>query len=807
VALFSLMDLRDAARGLRRAPAITVSGILCLALGLAVTTDVSSAVDRALLQPLPFRDPGQLLRIYRTTPHFDTGPTSAPNYEEIARATRALSAVSALTPSSVLVPLPSDALKLSAYNVSGNLFSMLGTPALRGRLLMPTDEAASAAPVAVLSEEAWRSRFGADASIVGRELTIDGQPRTVVGVLPHDFRVPLGVTVARADIWLPLSISPNQRSQRRSNYLMLIGRLAEGATTATASDELGRLFAGIVDANPELRGEGLRVVSLASEGVRNVRQPLLLMLGAVGIVLMIAATNVASLLLARGVHRRRETAIRAALGGERWSVMRPILAEALLLTAVGLTTGLFLAWAGLKTIGALAASRVPQVAGLTMDLRVIAFAVALSIIVAVVCGALPAWRSTGVDPQDALRSGRGGGADRTQHRLLGVLVIAEVGLSLVLLVAAGLVLKGFAGLLRQDPGFDAERMLTMQVSVSPARHQDGTAVSRFLEPAIAAIEQVPGVERAASISLLPYDNWGWNFNIRYEGQSGDDPTRLPLAENRVVTPGFFETTGQRLASGRLLTESDDDRPQSPLVVVVNQALVRRDFPGVDPIGKRFHRGDTTFATIVGVVSDIRNFGPFTDPRPEVYSTFRQQGGWTTFPVVVRSQGVDPVSLIAPVRAAIRGVDPEAAITRVLPMQEVIAESVGQPRFYLVLLGVFAVVAVLLAVAGVYGVLSYAVAQRSREFGIRSALGSTPRHLVTLVTGQGMRLVAIGLALGIAGSFGATRLLGSLLYGVSALDVPTWALSCVTLGLVGLLATLVPAVRSSRIEPVRVMRDD
>jgi predicted permease len=343
--------------------------------------------------------------------------------------------------------------------------------------------------------------------------------------------------------------------------------------------------------------------------------------------------------------------------------------------------------------------------------------------------------------------------------------------------------------------------------VSPARYQDGAAVSRFLEPAVAAIEQIPGVDHAGSISLLPYDNWGWNFNIRYEGQSAEDQTRLPIVENRVVTPGFFAATGQRLARGRLLTPSDDERPEAPLVVVVNEALVRRDFPGLDPIGKRIHWGDTRFVTIVGVVSDIRNFGPFIEPRPEVYWTFRQQGGWTTFPIVVRARGVDPVSLAGPVRAAIRGVDPEAAITRVLPMQELIADSVGQPKFYLTLLGVFAVVAVLLAVAGVYGVLSYVVAQRSREFGIRSALGSTPQRLVTLVAGQGMQLVGIGLALGLVGSFGATRLLGSLLYGVSALDVPTWGLAVVTLALVGLLATLVPAIRSSRVEPVTVMRDE
>ena len=806
--LLTVADLREAARGLRRTPAITISAVTCLALGLAVTTDISSAIDRALLQPLPFEEPERLVTVYRTTPHSNSWPFSAPNFDDLARSSERLSALAAVSQTDVLISRSGEGLKVQGLRVSGNLFATLGARPLRGRLLTPTDDRLDQPQVAVISEELWRSQFGGDPSVVGRALTIDGTASEVVGVLPRDFRVLQGSRVMRGDVWLALRLTPNQLAQRRSNFLLLLGRLAPGASVAMAQDELSTLFNGIVEQHPELRGEGVRVVDMQSESARTVRAPLLLLSGAVAMVLLIAATNVASLLLARGVQRRRETAVRTALGGDRWSVMRPILAETVLLAVIGLSLGMGLAWVGIQTIGALAGERIPQIAGLTMDLRVIAFAVVLSLVVALICGAVPAWRSTNVHPQDALRGGRGGGTDRSHHRLLATLVVAEVALSLVLLVGAGLVLKGFTTLLRQDPGFDAERLLTLEASVSPERYRETGAVRRFLEPALEAIVQLPGVESAGAISLLPYSNWGWNFKIRYEGQSGDDPTKLPLAETRSVTPGFFAVTGQRLERGRTLEPRDDDRPQTGVVAVVNQALATRDFPGLDPVGRRFHIGDTTFATIVGVVSDIRNTGPFGTPSPEVYFTFQQRGsGTTVFPIAVRVRSGSAESVTSAVRGALRSVDPEVAITRVLPMPAVIADSVGRPRFYLSLLAVFAAVAVALALAGVYGVMNYAVAQRTREFGIRSALGSSPARTLTLVAGQGMTLVLFGLMIGAAASVAATRLLGGLLYGVSPLDAPTWAVAIVALAGAGLLATIIPARRSSRVDPVIAMRTD
>src|SRR6185503_11599062 len=332
-----------------------------------------------------------------------------------------------------------------------------------------------------------------------------------------------------------------------------------------------------------------------------------------------------------------------------------------------------------------------------------------------------------------------------------------------LLLGAGLVIKGFASLIGRDPGFDPNPILTLQATISPQRYSDGKTVERFLEPALERIRAIPGVDAAASIALIPYDNWGWNFNIRYEGQPGDDPSRLPIAENRVASPEFFQVTKQKLVAGRLIGPQDDGRRESPTVVVVNQALVRRDFPGKDPIGRRFYYGDTTFATIVGVVTDIRNFGPVEEAHPEVYNPYRQTGqGSSNFPIMVRAKRGNPSDLTASIRSAVRSVDQQVAITDIRTMPEVMARSTARDRFYLTLLGVFACVAVVLAVSGIYGVLSYVVAQRTREFGIRTALGSTPRTTLTLVTREGLALIGVGIGLGLAGSIAATRLLSAML---------------------------------------------
>ncbi|HTI64145.1 MAG TPA: ABC transporter permease [Gemmatimonadaceae bacterium] len=802
------VELRTAARGLARTPGMALSAVLCIALGVGGTTAVASAISRALLQPLPVRDGDRLVAVHRITPQSGpegTWPESPANYADLARQSRTVDSLSAITFGTALVNLGSETVQASELIVTGGLFPMLGARAQIGRLITQADDRLDAPLTAVLSDEFWRSKFGADPGIVGRTVDIDGSPTTIVGVTLPRFRIPHGGRVLSGDVWIPIRFTPKRLAQRGNNSLLMLGRLTRGATPASAQAELRGLFAGLVKQYPQLKGENLRVAPLVAEGAQAVRQPLLLLFGAVCMVLLIAATNVAALLLARGVHRQREMAVRTALGATRWHVMRPALVESMLIGVVGTLAGFAVAIAGVKTIGALAAARMPQLAGLTIDGRVIAFGIAVAVVVSLACGGAPAWRNAAIDPQDALRGGRGGGSGREHHRALRGLVVSEIALSLVLLIGAGLMLRAFAGLLGKDPGFETTHVLTLDVTVASARYPNGTSVRRFLDPALDAVRRVPGVQSAGSINLLPYVDWGWNSNIRYEGMPADDPTRMPLVEQRRATPGFFAVTGQRLIAGRLLGPGDDDSPAAPAVVVVNQALAKRDFKGANPVGRRFYYTDSAMATIVGVVSDIRNVGPVADPAPEMYWTYYQAGGGDSrFPIMVRTRG-NPIDVAAGVRRAIRAADPTAAVSDIAAMPDVITHSLGKTRFYLLMLGAFAAVALVLTIAGLYGVLSYAVAQRTREMGIRVALGSTQRRLVALVTREGVVLVVTGVIMGLAASFALTRVMASLLYGVSPLDPLTWTLGALSLFVPTVLATVVPALRASRADPIVAMR--
>jgi putative ABC transport system permease protein len=793
-----------------RSPTVTICAIACLALGIGATTAISSALSRALLQPLPFLDADRLVSVHRMTPQ--SGPRgwsqSPANYLDIARQSKQLESFAAATWGTALIQLPAEAIQTSQHLVTGNFFTTLGARAQRGRLILPEDARDGAPKVAVIDDNLWRTQFGEDPGVVGRTVTLNGEPTTIVGVLHPDFRVPIAQHLMRAQVWSPMIFTPSQRDNRRTNYLQTFGRLAPGATVASADAELRGLLANIVAAYPRLKGEYVRVAPLQKESTQAVRKPLLLVFGAVCMVLLIAVTNVAALLLARGVQRDREMAVRSALGGARRDMLRVALTESAVLSIVSVAVGIAIALGAVKSIGQLAAVRMPQLEGLALDGTVLGFALVLSVLAALVSAAVPAWRATRIDPQRALQGGRGGGAGREHHRALHGLVVLEISLSLVLLIGAGLMLRSLSSLLGSDPGFATERIVNMRVTASPSRYPDNSGVQNFLAPALAAIQSLPSVAAAGAISAVPYQTWGNNSGIRYEGKPGDEPSRFPIVEMRGVSPGWFQVTGQRLLAGRLLRDTDNELPGSPTVVVVNQALVKRDFDGQIAVGKRYHTSDTTFATIVGVVSDIRNGGPFSEPLPEMYMSYRQWfAGATTFSVLVRTRGDNPASVIPDVRTAIRGIDPTAAIADVITMNDQIAKSLGRPRFIFTLLGSFALVAVLLTVAGLYGVLSYAVAQRTREIGIRSALGSSSGALVRLFAGQGLRLIVLGTVVGLTGGFAATRLMESVLYGFSPLDTRTWIGAAALMFVAGMVAALVPAYRAARVHPIEAIRTE
>jgi putative ABC transport system permease protein len=792
-------DIRGGVRGLIRSPSITAYALICLALGTGAMTAVYSAVDRALIQPLPFTHARELVTVYRKAANFDSSPISPPNFLDLGRSLHELRDFAAVDQTSGLVALPDAAERLNLMRVSGNTFSALGVSASHGRLLDSAD-AATDAPVVVLSHELWQSRFGGDTTLIGRPLLLDGRSRTVVGVLPPEFRLPHGDRRLEADVWIPLVFTPSELESRGWAFLCAFGRLAPGATVRDADRELADRFAEIAKIYPDWREESVRAVPMQADDVAHVRGPLLLLFGAVSLVLLVATSNVICLLLARGVHRQQEYALRVALGASRWDVIRPVLVESVALAVAGVALGVGLAWISIRATGIHLSEDLPQLSNVFVGVRAIPFALALSALVAVVAGAMPAWRSTRVDPHDALRGGRSGGASRSTRRAFGTLVVAEVALSLVLVIAAGLVMKAFTRLLGRDPGFDPTHVLTLETAISPVAYANGASVQRFLVPALDGIARLPGVVAVGAISEVPFRTWGINTGVRYEGRPNDVPTRLPTVEIRDVTPGFFSVTQQRLLGGRLFRDADVQEGD-PQVVIVNETLAKRDFPGEDPVGKRWYTTDTTLATIVGVVSSIRNMGPIMDPRPEMYIPYRSDA---VYNIMVRVRE-DPRSIRRAVATAIHAIDPQAAVTRVMPMQDVILDSVRRQRFFLVAIGVFAGIAVVLAGAGLHGVLSYVVAQRTRELGVRTALGSTPARTIGLVVSGGFRLIAIGVVLGLAGSALVTRVLAANLYGLSPLDAPTWLLATLVLVAIGLLATLLPSLRAAAVDPMSAMR--
>jgi predicted permease len=799
-------QLRIGVRGLSRAPVLTVAAIICLGLGIGASTAIYSAVHTALLEPLPFAEPDRLVSVFRTTPQFVTGPFAPANFLDLRERTTSLEGLAAVSSGVALLHGVDEPIRVSRNQTSGDLFRILGASALLGRMLQESDEDPAQPLVAVISHEMWRDRFGSDPGAVGRTILLNGEAHQIVGVLPPQFMVPRGNQRQRADVWVPLRFTPEQTVWRRSNYLQTTARLAPGISVEAAEAELKTVMNGIVDEYPELRGEQLRVAPMHRESVRAVRRPLLLLLGSVGLVLLIAVANVASLLLARGVARREELAVRAVLGGNRRRLIQPVLVESALLTGAGALLGLGLAWAGVRAISTLVPSRLPQLAGLELNGAVLGFALLLAALVAGTCAIAPAWQATAGDPQEAIRSGGRGGTGGRSHRWLRALVATEVALSLVLLLSAGLVMQGFRDLVSEDPGFDPDPLLTLAVNVDPDRYGEAAIVEQFLEPALDGIRAIPGVLEAGALSRIPYEDWGNNFNIRYEGQDDVEPTQRPLVESRMSTPGIFSAIGHVLMRGRLL--SREDGPEDEVVVVANQALAERDFGGADPVGKRFHLfSDTTYATIVGVVGNIKNVGPERDPQPEVYFSYRQFLRSPTYmPLVVRVSG-EPASLTRQVTEAIREVDPTAAVSAVRPMVDVMSRSVGRARFYLALLGIFAGVALVLAVAGLYGVMNYTVVQRTRELGIRSALGSTPGRTIAMMVRQGLGLVAIGLAVGLLAALGLTRLLSTLLFGVSPLDAGIWITVPLLLASATLVAILVPARRASTIAPMVAIREE
>jgi predicted permease len=801
-------DVRFALRTLRKSPTFVLVAVLCLALGIGANAAIFSVVDAVLLRPLPYAEPSRLVRVYETMPSrgFSNGSASWANYLDWVQQLQGFSGLAAYTGQSKnLSGTEGGAERLEAVAATANLFDVLGVQPRLGRGFQAGEDVAGSAQVVVLREGLWQRRFGADPSILGQTLTLDGQPYTVIGVMPETTRFPAS---SQTDIFIPL-VRPEDAHQRRGHhYMSVVGRLREGVTLEAANSELRQVAKRLEEAWPlHQTGRGLAAVPLTESVVGQVRPALLMLLGAVGLVLLIACANVANLLLARAASRQQEVAIRLALGASRARIIRQMLVEGLLLSLGGALLGLLLALWGLSALETLVQRALPLTGGIPLQGRIFAFLLLVASGSAVLFGLVPALQATRGDLRSGLTgTGTKATGSSSHHRFRNGLVVAEIALSLVLLVGAGLLMRDFVKLLRTEPGLDASNVLTVHLPVPAGKYAADQLGPRLFEPVLERARNLPGVKSAAIINMLPIQEAYADGSYEVEGEPKPAPGQEPMAEWRFTSPDFFRSLGIPLLAGRDFT--DEDGHQEAMPILINETLARRHFQGQSPLGRRlFFDGDK--ATIIGVVGDVRQAGLDKQPLPEIHMPYnhRRYGAWISEVTLVLKTTVTPTSLTSALRAAVLSVDSEQPLYQILTMEEVIGGSVAERRLNLLLLGTFALIALVLATAGLYGVISYLVAQRTREIGIRVALGARTRDVVWLVMRQGGRLTAVGIAVGIAGALALSRVMESLLYGVSARDPLTVGGLAALLGAVALTATWLPARRAARVDPVIAIKSE
>ncbi len=811
-------DLRFAVRTLLRRPLFTAIAVLTLALGIGANTAIFSVVNSVLLAPLPFREPDRLVVVWSSNPEAakkiglpDELPTSMGPFNDWRAESRTLDHLSMVASDRATLTGRGEPEILNLVNVTGDLFDLLGTQPLLGRAIQPADEAAGAR-VAVLSHRLWRRRFGGDPSIVGQALLLAGKPVTVVGVMPPSFAFPRGAEMpagfgfaAEPDLWFSMLLTPEQRQARGNHDSVCLGRLKPGIDRAVANAEMVALAARLAERYPDTdRGWSVRVEPLREQLTGTVRPALLILSGAVALVLLIACINVANLFLAQAAARQKEVAVRTALGASRGRMVRQLLTESLLLALAGGAVGALLAVWSLRALAVLIPAGV-RVGGLGLDGRVLAFTFLLALAAGALAGLAPALQMTRSDLASTLRDGtRAGSMTFRGRRTLRGLVVAETAMAVLLAVGAGLLLRSFTRLTAVNPGFRPRGVLTAEVTLPDSSRPP--QIAAFYATALERLRAVPGVEAAGAVSNLPMSGAESLSSFVVEGRPRPEPGQSSSADQRVATPGYFETLGVPLYSGRLFR--DGDAAEAPRVAVIDETMARTYWPGVDPLGKRFHRGSAdakqpNWITVVGVVGNVRNSGLHVEPRPQVYLP-ETQTTFSTMSLAVRTKG-DPRRLAAAVRAAVHTVDPSQAVSNMMTMDEMIDRSLAGRRFNLILLGLFAGLALVLSAVGIYGVMAYSVAQRTREIGLRMALGARRRTVLALVVREAGILTLGGLAAGLILSFLATRLMASLLFGVGTNDPITLTAVSAALALVSLGAAYVPGQRATRVDPMVALR--
>jgi putative ABC transport system permease protein len=811
-----LQDLRYGARMLLKSPGFTLIAVITLALGIGANTAIFSLVNSILLRQLPFRQPERLVWVDSRRPASGKYSFTLPDFIDYRDQNQSLSGIAAYASWSANLTDQGEPEQLQGLRISANAFELLGVEAVAGRVLAPGDDAPGQQHVAVLSYGLWRRRFGADPQLVGKKLTLNGASYTVVGVLPPQFFFPIRIRDAELAVPLAPDADPLRGVRTSTNFLRALGRLKPGVTREQAEADLTAVAQRLRQQYPVANRQklGVTLSPLHEEVVGSFRLALWVLLGAVGMVLLITCANLANLALARATGRRREMAIRAALGATRRRLVQQLTTESLLLALFGAGLGLLLAFYGIDLLLALSPATLPRTGEVGIDFRVLGFTLTLSLLAGALFGLAPAWQATRVSLNEELKgSGRGASGGKRQNRARSLLVASEITLSVVLLAGAGLLIKSFLRLQAVNPGFEAENSLAIRLSLPKAQYSNRAAVTAFYEKLRPRLESLPGVEAVGFVSALPLSGTLFSIPFTIEGR-GTSPDEAHRADYRAVDAGYFRALKIPLIAGREFNERD--AAETPPVALISQNLARRHWPQGSPLGARLRINDNNQGPrpveVVGVVGDVKHLSLDGEPEPHIYLPVHQAHedgmSWlTNTQYWLLRTTVDPLTLSAAARREIQAVDRNAPASNIRTMEQYLSASVAPRRFNLRLLSIFAVAALILAGAGLYGVISHGVAQRKRELGIRIALGARACDVMKLVTGEGMALAIIGVALGLMAALALTRVMEGLLFGVSATDPLTFMVIALLLMFVALLACYIPARRATKVDPLIALKSE
>jgi putative ABC transport system permease protein len=803
-----IKDIRYGLRVLLKRPGFTAVAVVTLALGIGANTAIFSLVSAVLVRPLKYKDAERLVMVWEAAPAagFPRDNVATGNYADWKAQNQVFDDMAAVVQRTYDLTGEGEPEKLYAYGATANFFSLLGATPELGRTFAPEEDRPGANKVAVISHALWESRFGAERSAVGRDIMLDGEKYTVVGVMPHGFQFETPDT----SLWTPLAFTPEQLSNRAEHYLEVVARLKPGVTAEQASADIRAITARIAAAYPNLSaGLSASVVPLREQLTGDVRSPLAMLLVAVVLVLLIACANVAGVLLSRAAARQREIALRAALGASRWRIVRQLLTESALLGGAGGALGTLLALWAFAFLQQLIPAGMREMTALKLDVPVLCFTLAVSLLAGLIFGLAPAFHASKTDLNDALKQGGArSGSQAGQRRLRGAFVVAQVALALVLLVGAGLLIQTLYRLRGQYSELRPESVLTLRTQLAGNRYGEHTQRVAFYEQVLARVKAMPGVAAAGYTTAVPLTRKGGANGLSLEGKD-NGPNSSWNASHRQISPDYFRAMGVALREGRAFVEQDDER--STPVAIINETMARSYWPGESAVGKRFKVGvpesPDPWLTIVGVVADVRQMGADAPVKAEMYVPYRQAAAYSFFyprDLVIRTN-VPPSSLAAAVRQAIHEVDPYQPVAGVRTMDEVLGVETRQRRVGVIMLTAFAALALLLSALGIYGVLSYFVVQHTQEIGVRMALGAQTSDVLRLVVWKGMALALAGIGVGLAGAAALTRLMQSLLFEVNAADPLTFFAIALLLSLVALAACFIPARRATKVDPMVALR--